>query len=296
MGKTFDRIHIEITNICNVQCSFCPEVERPKNNMNIHQFEECLKQAEPLAKQICLHLMGEPLIHKDLEAFFELAHRYEVPVNLTTNGLLLKQKEEILFNAKSLRQINISIQSFHDNFPEKTLEDYLQQICQFIILLSLKQPDVYLNLRLWNQGAEADVENEIVFKYLEDFFKISINRKVDVALTKSKKLFDKVYLHFDSRFDWPSFNIPYQGDKGTCQGLRNHFGILSDGTVVPCCLDKEAKINLGNLFETPLTEILASDRAVKMKEGFEKGVLCEKLCQHCPYIRRFDKKLKGILK
>jgi len=296
MEKTFDRIHIEITNICNVQCSFCPEVVRPKNNMNIHQFEECVKQVAPLTKQICLHLMGEPLVHKDLEAFFQIAEKYDIPVNLTTNGLLLKQKEEILFQAKSLRQINISIQSFHDNFPEKSLEDYLQYICQFIIQLSLRRPEVYLNLRLWNQGADAEIENEAVFKFLEDFFKITINRKVEVALTKSKKLFDKVYLHFDSRFDWPSFDLPYQGDKGTCQGLRNHFGILSDGTVVPCCLDKEANINLGNLFETPLNTILASERAVKMKEGFERGELCEKLCQHCPYIRRFDKKLKGLTK
>ena len=44
MQKTFDRIHIEITNISNVQCSFCPEVERPKHNMNVHQFEESVKQ------------------------------------------------------------------------------------------------------------------------------------------------------------------------------------------------------------------------------------------------------------
>ncbi|GAB4019706.1 MAG: radical SAM/SPASM domain-containing protein [Bdellovibrio sp.] len=261
--------------------------------MSYHQFKYAIDQAAPLAKQICLHLMGEPLAHKELEKFLMYAEEKNVQINLTTNGLLLPQKKEILLNSMSLYQLNVSVQSFHDNFPEKSLEDYLEKVMNVFDEIMKLRSEVYLNLRLWNLGTD-DNENEEVLSYLENRYSIQINRNTDSRLRKSKKLFNRLYLHFDTRFKWPSFENDNFGRKGTCQGLRNHIGVLSDGTVVPCCLDKEAKINLGNLFEKNLESIINSDRAQKIKKGFENGVLVEKFCQHCPYIKRFDKKLERL--
>lgn len=293
--KAFDRVHIELTNVCNLQCSFCPEVDREKQFLDVSPFEHILKQAAPLSNQICLHLMGEPLLHPELDQVFALASKYETQINLTSNGLLLKKKLPIILQAKSLKQMNLSVQAFKDNYPDKEFKYYISDILDSIDEIMEKKPEVYINLRLWNKGAaKSEQENEYFFQTLEDRYNIQIKRDVDVGGIKSKKLFDRLYLHFDSRFDWPSLSYPHQGEKGFCYGLSTHFGIHADGTVVPCCLDKEADINLGNIFTTPLTEILDSDRARVMVAGFKNGVLVEELCKHCSYIRRFDKKINNL--
>jgi radical SAM protein with 4Fe4S-binding SPASM domain len=99
---------------------------------------------------------------------------------------------------------------------------------------------------------------------------------------------DRLYLHFDTEFIWPSLDLPALGTSGRCYGLSSHFGILVDGTVVPCCLDKEASIPLGNALDTPIVDILASRRAQDILKGFKQNKLIEKLCQRCQYIDRFN--------
>ena len=89
------------------------------------------------------------------------------------------------------------------------------------------------------------------------------------------------------KFQWPNMNIEPLGDTGFCHGLRDHFGILVDGTVVPCCLDKEGAIALGSIQNQTLTDILESPRALSILHGFKKRKLVESLCQRCQYIERF---------
>lgn len=288
-----DRIHIEITNICNLQCSFCPEVERPKNVMDPRQFAYIIEQAAPMAKQLCLHLMGEPLLHPEIDKLLGMASNVNAPVNLTSNGLLLPKKINIVLEAKSLRQINLSLQSYKDNYPDKSLEQYLDLMLDQVDILREKRSDLYINLRLWNQGV-ADTETEEILCYLEKRYQISIKRTVDVGGIKSKKILDKVYLHFDSRFEWPSMDLPSNGDIGFCHALSSHIGIHADGTVVPCCLDKEAQLPLGNIFEKQLSEILLGDRAQWMLAGFNRGELKEELCKRCDYVKRFQKKARRL--
>lgn len=280
------KIYIEISNLCNLQCSFCPEVLRPKKIMDSENFKEIVEKVKNHAEEICLHLMGEPLLHPKFTEILEHCENNNVLINLTSNGILLDRYQERLFSSKSLRQINFSIQSFKDNFPQKDLNDYLDKISKFILELNEKRPEVYVNLRLWNLGAKA-YENEEVLQYFEKLFNISIKRSVDVGSIKSKRIWNKVYLHFDSRFDWPSFYLPPQGDQGKCYGLKSHIGIHANGTVVPCCLDKEAVIDLGNINENSLEDILNSKRAENMRKGFQNGRRVEKLCQHCTFINRF---------
>jgi len=216
-------------------------------------------------------------------------------VQITTNGLLIKKLGTNLLAQPSLRQINFSLQAFKDNFPNRPLSEYLDPIIEFTKKCTVERPDVYINFRMWNYGDKSFEENKELIDYLQSQFKWeNLNRNVDVSHIKSKKIFEdkKLYLHFDSRFDWPSPDFPKRSEKGTCQGLRNHFGIHANGEVVPCCLDKEAVINLGNVFDKSLDDILNSERACSIKEGFEKGILVEDLCQRCTFIKRFDSKLK----
>lgn len=293
MEKQIKRAYLEITNICNLECSFCPIQERDRNTMSLKDFHHAIKQVAPIAEEVSLHLMGEPLAHPEFNAILEHCESQNIVLQLTTNGLLLKKYADLLVAAKSIRQINISLQSFMDNYPNKPLSDYLDLVTNFIDLISEKRPEVYINFRLWNlsdeNSKELATQNEKVFKYLEEKYEIEINRKVDVGNIKSKKLFERVYLHFDSRFEWPRLDLPVNGTQGRCHGLINQIGIHADGTVVPCCLDDQKILSLGNIFEEKLEDILENERASKIRMGFQNGNLVEDLCQRCDYIKRFKK-------
>ncbi len=290
----FKKIYLEISNICNVQCSFCPVVEKDKKLMDIIEFESILKEVAPLAEIICLHLLGEPLAHPKFLEILAICEKYNTQIDLTTNGLLIKRYSERIINAKCIRQVNFSLQVFKDNFPDRDIEPYLLPIFEFAKSAHEIRPALYTNFRLWNQQSNES-DNEDIFIKIESFFNIIINRNIETGAIKSKNIWNRLYLHFDSRFEWPSFLLPHQGTQGRCHGAVNHIGIHADGSVVPCCLDKDAAINLGNVKEQSLSDILNSERFIKMRDGFLNGVRVEEFCQHCTFIKRFDKSEKTQL-
>jgi radical SAM protein with 4Fe4S-binding SPASM domain len=287
--KKFKRVYIEITNICNLQCSFCPVVERDKQIMPTSLFEKVIKEVAPLTEQVCLHLMGEPLAHPEFPKIIELCEKENVKINLTTNGILLKKYQNLLTTSTAFHQINFSIHSFKDNFKDKDITPYLLDILNFSKLAFERKPEMYINYRLWNiddHNQQKD-SNLSILETIANFYQIEIKSEIDVASVKSKRIWNRVYLHFDSKFIWPDLNLPEISTKGFCHGLTSHIGIHADGTIVPCCLDKEACIKLGKIPDASLTQILNSERATKIKKGFGKKILEESLCQRCDYIKRF---------
>lgn len=282
------RIYIEISNICNVNCSFCPIDERETQVMDLESFERTIKDAAPLAEQICLHLMGEPLAHPKFLGIMELCEKYQAKIQITTNGLLLNRYEKNLLESTAVKQINFSLQAYKDNFPHKNLNDYLRPILDFVAEAQKIKPELYINFRMWNQDSN-DHDNKDIFEYVERYFNVSINPNIEVGAIKSKKIINRFYFHFDSRFEWPKLDAPIQGTQGRCNGIIDHIGILANGVVVPCCLDDKAVINLGNCKDQSLKSIMNSPRVNAMRSGFKNGVLVESLCQRCTYINRFKK-------
>lgn len=288
----FLRTYIEISNICNLQCTFCPEVDREKKILSPDNFRKILKQVLPHTEQICLHLMGEPLSHPEFKKILSICDEEGAVVQLTTNGTLLAQYGfDTFFKAKCLRQINFSLHSFKDNFPGKDLRPYLYDILTFSKEALTSAPDLYINYRLWNLPTvtETNEENREIINHVCEFFQVPVNESVDTRFRKSKNITGRVYFHFDTRFKWPHYGDPDQGEKGFCHALSQQIGIHADGTVVPCCLDKEAGIPLGNVLTDTLENVLKSPRLLRMREGFQKKILTEELCRKCTYIRRFDK-------
>lgn len=282
----FKRVYIEISNICNIQCSFCPVVERDNRMMSIEEFKNALSQVKPFTDEICLHLMGEPLAHPKIKEILKICDESQIKVMITTNGILLKRYQDTLLNSSCIRQINFSLQSYKDNFPEKDLHSYFSPILDFSIGVNESRPDMYINFRLWNYDVDKG-ENEEIFLACEKFYQTKIKREVDVGNFKSKKIWNRIYLHFDSRFEWPDMNLPNLGTHGKCHGMIDHMAIQANGDVVPCCLDKESVINLGNIFKSSFKDILNSKRATLMREGFQESKLVEELCQKCSFVRRF---------
>ncbi|MBP9679829.1 MAG: SPASM domain-containing protein [Bacteriovorax sp.] len=288
--EKFKRVYIEISNICNLQCSFCPVVDRDKLVMGLELFEKIIVQVAPFTEQVCLHLMGEPLAHPQFLEIVKICEKYQVKINLTTNGILLNRYKELLSESAAFHQINFSIHSFKDNFKDKSIIPYLLDILNFTKLAYERRPELYINYRLWNifETTTQNESNKEILASIAHFFGIEIKEDIDVGSIKSKRIWNRTYLHFDSRFEWPHPLMPIQSQKGFCHALSSHIGIHADGTVVPCCLDKEARLHLGNCSSKSLEDILNGVRARTMREGFAQKKLAEDLCQRCTYIKRFQ--------
>ena len=257
--------------------------------MDVGLFEKIIEQVAPLTEQVTFHLMGEPLIHPQLEEFLNLCSHYKTPVFFVSNGALLTDKRAELLLHPIIRQVNFSLHSFPDNFPEKDPAGYLGKIFAFTERAFEMRPDLYINYRLWNlqDTTMSTPQNELMHTMIEKRFDVKICNEVNVKNQKSQKLLNRLYLHFDTEFTWPALDLPVIGSQGTCYGLDSHFGILAEGTVVPCCLDKEGKIPLGDANTTPILEILQSPQAKVIVKGFQDRKLINPLCQRCDYVTRF---------
>lgn len=285
MKKRFRKIYVEITNVCNLNCKFCPKDNREKTFMPVDKFAEIINKIKEYTDIISLHIKGEPLIHKNLGEFLSICDKNGVMVNLTTNGTLLKEKLDILLGHKSLRQINISVHSITQNANMNNI-DYLNNV---FAAVSKLQNTCIISYRLWNiSKVEEKSENMEILKMLGEQY--NLDNLTKLAKENSYvKLKDNVFLNQDFEFEWPNIHKVKNETKGTCLGLKSQLGILSNGDVVPCCLDQNADILLGNIFEEDLENILNLDRSIKIIEGFNQNKLVEDLCKTCGYRKRFDK-------
>ncbi len=290
MAPRFKKVYIEISNICNLQCTFCPVVERDQQVMSLLELEEILQQVKPHSERVCYHVMGEPLHHPHFIEAILLAEKVNIPLEITTNGTLLNEKTAKALLSSSVVQINFSLQSFVDNFPKANPETYFSNILSFCKKAEKERSDLYINFRFWNlpPGEKQNEINEFFLSTIESFFKTQLNRNVDPGFNKSKKIRGRIYAHFDSRFEWPSMRSPIVSKEGTCWGTRTQLAIHADKKVVPCCLDKEAHVLLGDLRKTSFEEILKSKAYNHLKEGFEQNQLRADLCQRCTFRSRFQ--------
>lgn len=287
--RQFRKINIEISNICNLQCSFCPEVLRHQKMVSPEEFRHTIEQVAPMTRMVALHLMGDPLVHPQLEELVRICAEHEMKIFFVSNGVLLREKEMEILLHPAIHQVSFSLHSFHDNFPEKEPSVYLDRIFRFTERAFTERPELYLNYRLWNlkEPRGQQPQNRLILERIEAYFGIAVP-EVDTRVDKSVPIRQRLFLHFDRAFTWPSLDLPEMGSHGTCHGLKSHFGVLVDGTVVPCCLDKEGTIPLGNLHQNPLRDILRSPRAQAMAQGFRAGNLVEDLCRRCDFIERFQ--------
>ena len=257
--------------------------------MGVELFRSVIEQVSPLTELVCLHLMGDPLVHPKFAEMIEICAQHKVKVFLVTNGVLVRPDKFDMLLHQSFHQINFSLHSFFDNFPDKDPSNYLERIFNFTERALIERPELYLNFRLWNLNDPlgSQTPNSQMLDSICQRFSFSKPSEIDVRKKKSINIKDRLYLHFDTEFTWPSLDLPVLGKAGTCYGLKSHFGVLADGTVVPCCLDKEAAIPLGKIQYTPIVDILGGRRAQDIVKGFQQKKLIEELCQRCQYIERF---------
>lgn len=282
----FKKIYIEITNICNLKCRFCPDTNRTKEYMSIENFETIIEKIHNYTNLVCLHVKGEPLLHNDLEEILKILEKYNLKANITTNGTLLKNKLDIIKNSKSIRQINISLHSITQN--DITYNEYLKNVFESVEELK----NVIISYRLWNllKIEKNDINNKII-KEIETYYNMS-NLKEKLAESEFLKVKENVFINQDIEFTWPDINRENIIEKGKCLALKEQVAILVDGTVVPCCLDNNGDIQLGNILDETLEEILNKPKSIKIKRNFEKKIITCKLCKTCGFLKRLEEKRK----
>ena len=277
--KRFRKVYLEISNVCNLHCRFCPGTKRAVKAMTEAEFAALLPKLRPYTDFLYFHLMGEPLCHPLLERFLQLDGEYDFKVILTTNGTQLPRQKALLLRSPALHKINISLHAFEANDLSVPFAQYLQGCFGFGRAAEGQKIVCY---RLWNSGGE-NAKNEDILAAMGTYFTADW-----VKERQGTRIGQRVYLEYGDKFDWPDLSAADGGDHVFCYGLKDQIGVLCDGTVVPCCLDHEGDIALGNLFTEDLDKILANPRTQAICDGFAKGLAAEELCRKCGYARRFS--------
>ncbi len=272
----FSRVYLEITNVCNLRCGFCPGTERQPQFLSAADFETLLQKLRGYTDYLCFHLMGEPLLHPALSTLLSLADRYRYYVNITSNGVLLPQAEDVLLSFRNLHRFNISLQAWEGNGCSWDANSYVNSCAAFARQAAARGVLVYF--RLWNGAAQG---NETLLAALHGAFPGPW-----APAQRNSVMAQNSFLEQAARFDWPDASGAARGGS-FCRALRDHLGVLCDGTVVPCCLDSEGALALGNLLRQDLEEILSSPRARAIYDGFSRRTPAEALCRRCGYAERF---------
>jgi radical SAM protein with 4Fe4S-binding SPASM domain len=261
--------------------------------MSIETFGRILDQIEPYTDHLYFHVKGEPLLHPEIDRFLDLCEDRGFKVNITTNGTLIQDVKEKLLMKPALRQVNFSLHSFDGNDWPSDKQDYINNILSYA-KEALVNSEVLISLRLWNLdennviNLEKKRNNELL-EIIEKEFNLPYKILERVIPGRGVKITDRVYLNQDQEFQWPDLKEVEDDGVGFCYGLRNQIAILVDGTVVPCCLDGEGVVNLGNINTTQFSKIIESERAENIIEGFSRREAVEELCRKCGYRKRFGK-------
>lgn len=274
MKKRFKKVYVEITNKCNLNCSFCSEIKKEKKEMTIDEFKVIISKIKEYTNYIYLHIKGEPLLHSKLEEILSICDDNNIKVNITTNGTLLKERKDILLNYKCIRQINVSLHS------ENNKDNYFEDVFNTCKELSTK---MFINYRLWTLKDNIfDKESTKIVDKIKNHYNLS------TIYVDKNKIDNNTFISFNNLFIWPDESLGLNIDA-KCYGLIDQLGILVDGTVVPCCLDSNGIINLGNIFNEDLDKILNTSFVKDIIKGFKDNKSICKLCKNCNFRERFIK-------
>lgn len=289
--KKFKKFYIELTSVCNLACTFCPQTKRQANFIKVEDFTRVLDEIRPHTDSIYLHVKGEPLMHPKIDQLLDLSHERGFKVNITSNGTLLHKVKHKLIGKPALRQMNFSLHSFDGHEGSQDKEGYVSSVLSFA-KEAVAQSNLIVSLRLWNLTQDNTVNRERnrnweILEMIERAFELDYKIESGFVRGGGIKLADRIYLNQEHEFQWPDLNAEEIPGGGFCHGLRTQAGVLVDGTVIPCCLDGEGVINLGNIYRTPFAEIIEGERANNLHDGFSRREVVEELCRKCGYRTRF---------
>ena len=271
----FKKIYVEITNICNLSCSFCSPDNRLKEEINLQNFTSIINKIRHYTDSIYLHVKGEPLLHSKLDEILTICDKNHIKVKITTNGTLLKRKYSTLQKHYCIKQINISLHS------EQNQKNYFENVFNTCNKLANYFPIVY---RIWLlDNLKLDKLSTMIVNKIKNYYQLDDDFIEKVIQEKNIKIQDNIYLDKDNEFTWPDNQNESNDEIGSCLGTRSHIAILVNGDIVPCCLDSKANLKLGNIFESDLEDILNSKLFREINSGFQNHKIKHNLCRNCQF-------------
>ena len=272
----FAKVYLEITNVCNMNCSFCVGTKRKRHFMTEDEFTLLASKIRPYTDFLYFHLMGEPLLHPKLSRLLGIADNLGFKVIITTNGILLSDVGHILLASKALFKVSISLHSFEANL---TLDgdNYFNNCFDFADKASSQ--GIITVFRLWNDGG-LDAMNDNIYSMLKKRFSGEWAEN-----TKGIRIRKKLFIEKGEKFDWP-LQSKMVSDRIFCYGMKDHIGVLCDGSVVPCCMDYDGNIALGNLFEQDLSDILNNEKAIFFRNNLDNGTTPCEMCKRCGFAQK----------
>ena len=276
----FSKIYVEITNYCNLSCSFCSKDKRDKKEMSVDEFKVVIEKIQDYTKNIYLHVKGEPLLHSNLDEILSICEENNLNIRITTNGTLLSKKKDILMK-HNIKQINVSLHS-ENNYP-----NYFEDVFNTCDILSTKTTIIY---RLWTlETLNLDKLSTKIVDKINSHYHLSTVIVDKIMKEKNIKISKNIYIDKDYEFTWPKITNK-KSDIGTCLGTKTHIAILSNGNITLCCLDSEGIVKLGNIFRDDLSSVINSKLFKDINNGFKNNKLICDLCKSCSFRFQFDKK------
>ncbi|MCX2716709.1 radical SAM/SPASM domain-containing protein [Helicobacter sp. MIT 21-1697] len=291
--KLFEKVYIELSDYCALSCGFCPShtLSKRRGIMDLALFESICAQIEGKTRRVCLHLLGDPLSVQHFEMYVKILKNYHLKVDLVTTGLFLRKKHFELLTQEPFVQVSFSLSAFLAN-PHQLKKAHLRRILDFCAFNIHLQSPIFVNLRFHSNDISHQEKYFVqMLSEIGAYFDLS-----DITLGQERvKLGKKVFLNPTHSFDWEiqkdtfaplatldNTSSQYSA-KPLCYGAQKQIGILSNGELVPCCIDYNAQASFGNLKEQSLVDILDSQAFVEFALSLQKGHIPCELCRKCGY-------------
>jgi radical SAM protein with 4Fe4S-binding SPASM domain len=276
---------VESTNYCNIKCVMCPRGEpdimtRELGHMSTALFERVLDQAVYFTDPCWFHWFGEPLMNPRLFEQIALAKRKVPNLGISTNATLLGPANAERVLDSGLDTILIAVDGATKEvyervrkgpFPFERVRENVERFLEMKRARGVSKPHTMLSIIVMDETAndlesfrehwQARGANEVIHKPFTDWGGQD-DRFLELALPSQRPIFRSPRAH-------------------PCKHLWQSVVIAWDGRVVPCCLDYDAKMQLGDLKTTSLAEIWNGPAYVTLREAELAGRNCSALCACC---------------
>jgi radical SAM protein with 4Fe4S-binding SPASM domain len=312
---------VELTSHCNFNCSFCPResMDRKKSMMSRALWERILYELaeKKMTAKVFFHLLGEPLLHKDLFDAIRLANCLGLSVSLYTNGYLLNKNNS--FNLLTSLKKGLVVLSMQDISPASfakrcrgaiSWEKYVERLQNFMLLAETHNNNVSVqvhcmaNIRGMGNNVYRILQERKNIQAIYDQWRNALGVKERIRInifnpTISYPLGEKSLFFVKQGGNWDNQLVSNEVEiiprsNGHCVSVTDTFAVLSDGTCTYCCNDYEGKLNLGNAYEKSIEDIYYGEKATKIREAVKKNKFIEKRCRECRGSLVFKKSGKPV--
>jgi radical SAM protein with 4Fe4S-binding SPASM domain len=283
---------IEATTNCNLRCPECPsglrQFSRPTGNIDITKFQNYFDKIEKNLIYLIIYFQGEPYLNKHFFDLVKYAKTKNIYTATSTNGHFLDDENARQTIESGLDRLIISLDgtdqetysSYRKNGDFETVITGIKNVVEWKKKLKSKKPFTILQFLVLKTN-----ENKI-----DEIRQLANDLGVDELQIKTAQFyeFENGNPLIPDNTEYSRYTKNSAGKYFLKKKIRNHclrmwqsLVITWDGNIVPCCFDKDAKYQMGNLNNSSLTEIWKS----KKYDSFRKKILKSRksidICRNC---------------